>query len=99
MKYIFSLNSFFQAILSGTLVGIAYHPLNVGFFALFGFVPLINIFNVGTMRRNLINGYIFGLVYNLIAFYWIGANSGASFLTVISSLIAAVLYLSLYKNL
>ena len=48
------------------------------------------------MRINVINGYIFGLVYNLIAFYWIGANSGASFLTVISSLIAAVLYLSLY---
>ncbi len=96
MKYIFSLNSFFQAILSGTLVGLAYHPLNVGFFALIGFVPLINILNVGTMSKNLINGYIFGIVYNLIAFYWIGANSGASFLTVISSLIAAVLYLSLY---
>ena len=48
------------------------------------------------MRDNIINGYIFGFVYNLIAFYWIGANSGASFLTVISSLIAAVLYLSLY---
>ena len=48
------------------------------------------------MRDNVTKGYIFGLIYNLTAFYWIGANSGASFLTVISSLIAAVLYLSLY---
>ena len=96
MKYLFSLNPFAQAILSGALVGIAYHPFNLGFIAMVGFVPLINIFHNGNMRVNIINGYIFGLVYNLIAFYWIGANSGASFLTVISSLVAAVLYLSLY---
>ena len=57
---------------------------------------LINTFYNGNMKDNVINGYIFGLVYNFIAFYWIGANSGASFLTVISSLVAAVLYLSLY---
>ena len=96
MKYIFSLNPFVQVIFSGILVGIAYHPLNVGFLALIGFVPLINIFQNGSIRNNLTYGYTFGLIYNLTAFYWIGANSGASFLTVISSLIAAVLYLSLY---
>ena len=96
MKYIFSLKPFVQAILSGTLVGIAYHPLNVGFLVMIGFIPLINTFYNGSMKDNVINGYIFGLVYNFIAFYWIGANSGASFLTVISSLIAAVLYLASY---
>ena len=96
MKYILSLNSYYQAIISGTLIGIAYHPLNVGFLALIGFIPLFNTFYNGTIKDNIINGYIFGLVYNLVAFYWIGANSGASFLTVVSSLIAAVLYLSLY---
>ena len=96
MKYIFSLKPFVQAILSGTLVGIAYHPLNVGFLVLIGFIPLINTFYNGSMKDNVINGYIFGLVYNFIAFYWIGANSGASFLTVISSLFAAVLYLASY---
>tara|TARA_B100002052_G_scaffold263805_1_gene259235 strand:- start:206 stop:1708 length:1503 start_codon:yes stop_codon:yes gene_type:complete len=96
LKYIFSLKPFVQAILSGILIGIAYHPLNVGFLAMIGFIPLINIFYNESMRDNVINGYIFGLVYNLIAFYWIGANSGANFLTVISSLIAAVLYLASY---
>ena len=96
MKFVFNLNPYVQAIISGILVGIAYHPFDLGLFALFGFIPLLNIFCIGRMRSNVINGYVFGLVYNLTAFYWIGANSGAGFLTVISSLIAAVLYLSLY---
>ena len=96
MKYIFNLNPFVQSILSGIVVGIAYHPLHVGFFAMIGLVPLFNIFQKGNMISNMINGYIFGLVYNFTAFYWIGTNSGASLLTVISSLIAAVIYLSLY---
>jgi len=96
LKYIFSLNRFVQLILSGILIGIAYYPLNVGFLTLIGFIPLLNVFCNGTIKDNVTSGYIFGLVYNLTAFYWIGANSGASFLTVISSLIAAVLYLSLY---
>ena len=68
MKYIFNLNPSFQAIISGILVGIAYHPLNVGFLALIGFVPLINIFYNGSMRDIVINGYVFGLIHNLIAF-------------------------------
>ena len=83
-------------MISGTLVGIAYHPLNVGFLAMLGFIPLFNTFYNGIMKENVINGYIFGMAYNITAFYWIGANSGASFLTVLSSLIAAVLYLSLF---
>tara|TARA_B100000424_G_C22943944_1_gene502310 strand:- start:3352 stop:4854 length:1503 start_codon:yes stop_codon:yes gene_type:complete len=96
LKFIFSLNPTIQVIISGILIGLAYHPLNVGFLAMIGFIPLINIFYNGSLRDSVINGYIFGFVYNLTAFYWIGANSGAGFLTVISSLIAAVLYLSLY---
>ena len=88
MKSIFSSNPFIQAILSGILVGIAYHPLNAGFLSLVGFIPLINIFQNGSARNNIINGYIFGLAYNLIAFYWIGANSGADFLTVIYSFLS-----------
>tara|TARA_B100002052_G_scaffold62056_1_gene55123 strand:- start:2245 stop:3747 length:1503 start_codon:yes stop_codon:yes gene_type:complete len=96
LKIIFSLNPSIQAMISGILVGVAYHPLHVGFLALVGFIPLFDTYYNGTMKANVINGYIFGLVYNITAFYWIGANSGAGFLTVISSLIAAVLYLSLY---
>ena len=96
MKYIFNLNPTTQSILSGFLIGMAYHPLNFGFLAMVGFIPLFNVLCNGGIKSNVINGYIFGLIYNLTAFHWIGANSGASITTVISSLILAVLYLSLY---
>ena len=96
MKYLYNLKPWVQAIISGITIGITYHPFNIGFLAWVGFIPLLNIFIHGDSKSNIINGYIFGLTYNLTAFYWIGSNSGASFITVISSLFAAVLYLSIY---
>ena len=59
-----------------------------------GFIPFFNVLCNGGIKSNVINGYIFGLIYNLTAFHWIGANSGASITTVISSLILAVLYIA-----
>ena len=96
MKNLYNLKPWIQAIISGITIGITYHPFNIGFLAWVGFTPLLYIFIHGDSKSNIINGYIFGLTYNLTAFYWIGSNSGASFITVISSLIAAVLYLSIY---
>ena len=96
MKNLYNQKPWIQAIISGITIGITYHPFNIGFLAWVGFTPLLYIFIHGDSKSNIINGYIFGLTYNLTAFYWIGSNSGASFITVISSLIAAVLYLSIY---
>ena len=96
MKNFYNLKPWIQAIISGITIGITYHPFNIGFLAWVGFTPLFYIFIHGDSKSNIINGYIFGLTYNLTAFYWIGSNSGASFITVISSLFAAVLYLSIY---
>jgi apolipoprotein N-acyltransferase len=96
LKNIFNLKPWIQAIISGIAIGITYHPFNIGFLAWIGFTPLLHIFIHGDSKSNVINGYIFGLTYNLTAFYWIGSNSGADIITVISSLIAAVLYLSIY---
>jgi len=96
LKNLYNLKPWIQAIISGITIGITYHPFNIGFLAWVGFTPLFYIFIHGDSKSNIINGYIFGLTYNLTAFYWIGSNSGASFITVISSLFAAVLYLSIY---
>jgi apolipoprotein N-acyltransferase len=96
LKSIYKLTPWIQVIISGFAVGITYHPFNIGFLAWVGFIPLLRIFINGDFKSNIINGYIFGLTYNFIAFYWIGLNSGASFIIVVSSLIVAVLYLSLY---
>ena len=99
MKIFFNLKPWVQAIISGFVIGIAYHPFNLGFLAWVGFIPLFNVFINGDLKKNIINGYIFGLIYNLTAFYWIGSNSGADFITVFVSLIAAVLYLSIYWSI
>ncbi len=96
MKNFFKIKPWIQAILSGFIIGISYHPFNLGFLAWIGFIPLFNVFIYGDLKENIINGYIFGLVYNFTAFYWIGSNSGADLITVVGSLIAAVLYLSIY---
>ena len=99
MKNFFSLKPWIQVIISGFIIGITYHPFSLGFLAWIGFIPLFNVFIQGELNKNIINGYIFGLIYNLTAFYWIGSNSGADFITVVGSLIAAVLYLSIYWSI
>ena len=89
-----NLNPLIQVIISGFITGLAFHPLDLGFLAWGSFVPLVHVFNVSNLKKNIIYGYIFGLSFNLTAFYWIGANSGADILTVLGSLFAAVFYLA-----
>ncbi len=85
-----------QVIISGFTTGLAFHPIGLGFLAWGSFVPLIHVFNISHFRKNIIYGYIFGLSFNLTAFYWIGVNSGADFITVLGSLFAAVFYLAFF---
>ena len=85
-----------QVIISGFLTGLAFHPLGLGFLAWVSFVPLIHVFNISLLKKNIIYGYVFGLSFNLTAFYWIGVNSGADFITVLGSLFAAVFYLAFF---
>ena len=83
-----------QVVISGFITGLTFHPLGVGFLAWGSFVPLLHVFNISNLKKNIIYGYLFGLSFNLTAFYWIGANSGADILTVLGSLLAAVFYLA-----
>jgi len=92
--FFLNLNPFIQVIISGFITGLAFHPLGLGFLAWGSFVPLVHVFNISHFKKNIIYGYLFGLSFNLTAFYWIGANSGADILTVLGSLFAAVFYLA-----
>ena len=94
MNFFLNLNPIIQVITSGFITGLAFHPLGLGFLAWVSFVPLINVFNISHLKKNIIYGYIFGLSFNLTAFYWIGVNSGADLITVLGSLFAAVFYLA-----
>ena len=82
-----------QAIISGVLVGISYPPIP-GLTIWFGFVPLIHIWLNQNKKESARLTFFSAIIFNSIAFYWIGLNSGASFIPVFLSLTGAVLYLS-----
>ncbi len=86
-------------VISSILVGVSYHPLSLGFLAYIGFIPLIHVWLQNNYKKNFVHGYVFGFLYNLLSNYWIGANSGAEFIVVISSLFFAVCYLALFWGL
>jgi len=96
------MNSFFNrlpvhlAIGGGLITGISYQPWHFGFLAWIGLIPLLHVWLNHSAKDNARLGYLFGMTHNLVAFYWIGFNSGASFWVVLLSLIAAVLYLGLF---
>ena len=92
---ILSNHRFKYALSSGALIGFSFPPF-FGFFAFVGFVPLITIWSSSSIRESAKYSYIAALVANIISLYWIGLNSGAELIPVIASLVAAVLYLSLF---
>ena len=94
MKSFLNLSPIIQVIISGFITGLTFHPLGLGFLAWGSFIPLVHVFNISNLKKTILYGYVFGLVFNLTAFYWIGANSGADILTVFGSLFAAVFYLA-----
>ena len=96
MNSFFGRTSWQLAIIGGLITGLSYQPWHLGFLAWVGLIPLLHIWLNNDAKDNLCLGYLFGMTHNLISFYWIGFNSGASFGVVFLSLIAAVLYLGLY---
>ena len=100
MSRSFSWKGWSNAIFGGVITGLAYYSEFYGLFAWVSFIPLLHI--VSKFKPNskpFFIGYIFGLFYNLVAFYWIALNSGTSYFLAICSLIAAVLYLSIFWGL
>ena len=95
MRDLKNLNWIFTAI-SSILIGVSYHPFKLGFLVYIGFVPIIHVWLQNNYKKNFIYGYSFGFIYNLISNYWIGSNTGAEFIVVITSLFLAVAYLALF---
>ena len=67
-----------------------------GILVYIGFIPLLHSWFRNNPKNNLFSGYVFGVTYNLISNYWMATNSGAEFIVVLFSLIAATLYLSIF---
>ena len=100
MFHSFSWKDWSSVIFAGIITGLAYYSKYYGLFAWVSFIPLLHILiKLKTDSKPFFIGYVFGLSYNLVAFYWIALNSGTSFFIAICSLIAAVLYLSVFWGL
>lgn len=84
------------AIISGILIGLSYPPLPLGFLAYFGFIPLIYVLLNVSAKQSIRYSFLASITANIISLYWIGLNSGASFIVVFASLIGAILYLSIF---
>ncbi|MEC7872661.1 MAG: apolipoprotein N-acyltransferase, partial [Candidatus Neomarinimicrobiota bacterium] len=83
------------ALISGLLVGLSYPPF-FGILALFAFIPLIRVWLTVKIIDSIKYSYFAAIIANAISLYWIGLNTGASFLPVMISLVAAILYLSIF---
>ena len=94
MNLINKRSSFQLSIISGVLIGLAYPPF-LGITAWFGFVPLIHIWLTESPKESARWSFFSAVIANLISFYWIGLNSGASLFPVLLSLFSCVVYLSL----
>ena len=83
------------SMISGLLVGLSYPP-GFGIIALFSLVPLMRVWLTSSPRSSLKYSFLSSIVCSMISLYWIGLNSGASIVPVIMSLVAAILYLSIF---
>ena len=90
-------NNLVLSLMSALMIGFSYPPFN-GFLSWIAFIPLIEIWHRENPNKSFLYGYIFGFFSNLITLYWIGLNSGADKTTVLVSLIAALIYLSLFPG-
>lgn len=95
MTFINTLSRKKLSMISGLLVGLSYPP-GFGIFALFGLVPLLRVWLTSSPRSSLKYSFLSSIVCSMISLYWIGLNSGASIVPVIMSLVAAILYLSIF---
>lgn len=96
MDQLFKRPNWQLSILSGILMGLSTQSIGLGFLAWIGLIPFIHVLSTVNASDGMRNGILFGITFHLISVYWIGNNSGASFAVVFTSLIAAVIYLSLF---
>ena len=85
------------SLMSALMIGFSYPPFH-GFLSWIAFIPLIDIWYRENPNKSFFYSYLFGFFSNFIILYWIGLNSGADKTTVLVSLIAALLYLSLFPG-
>ena len=85
----------FLAVISGLLLAFSYPPFDLFFLAWVAWLPLWIAIQQKGWQSGFRLGYLTGFVFTLLTFNWIANNSGTSLLIAMSSMLGAVLYLSL----
>ena len=84
------------SVLSGIIIGLSYPPSPFGFLAWFGLIPLIHVLFSSSIGDSVKWSFVTGLIVNVITVYWFGLNSGAGVVPALISMVAAILYLSIF---
>ena len=82
-------------LFSSILIGLSYPPIP-GLTIWFAFIPIIHIWLTQKPWESSKLTFLLGIISYLIAFHWMGLNSGASLMAATLSLIGALLYLSFF---
>ena len=93
-KIDFALLGFFALLFGGS-----FPPLNTGYLAWIAFVPYFYFLERNLNSRMFGKNFLTGIVANLIIIYWIGANSGASAVVGLLTLLGSVSVLALWFTL
>ncbi len=79
----------YLCLLFALSLGLAFPPLQLGFFAYWAFIPLFYLFESCSSKQALIWGYLAGFIWNLFVLYWI-------YVATIVGLIGVLLVLPLF---
>ena len=85
----------FKILLSAILMGLAQHPLGLGFLSYIALLPLLSILSkLRCYRQAAKIGLLWGLFYNLTVVYWLAFNIGTSQSIAFFTMILSVIILS-----
>ena len=83
-------------IISALLTGLAQQPLQLGWLAWFGLLPLIFVINrITELRHFIITGFIWGFTYYFTVIFWMASNIGTTPPIAFISMLASVSFLAL----
>ncbi len=89
-----------KLVLAGVVTGLSFPPVPLGWLAWIGLVPLIDAWlKSPSPSRSAWYGFLWSLGFLFVVMYWLAFNTGTYWWAAITSMVAAVLFLSLNYTL
>ena len=72
-----SFNKVYNLVISAVCMGLAQHPIGLGWIAWFSLVPFFySIKDENKFSKIVLYGFTWGFIYHLISLYWLADNIG-----------------------